>query len=62
MVVTCPVCGKEFSDVTNFDINRHLDACLGSSLSRVRADIPFCLYIGRESVQQYSSVRHQLSL
>ena len=33
VVVMCPVCSKEFSDVTNFDINRHLDACLGSSLS-----------------------------
>ena len=29
-VVTCPICSKEFFDITNFDLNRHLDTCLGA--------------------------------
>ena len=27
-VITCPICSKEFSDITNFDLNQHLDTCL----------------------------------
>ena len=33
VVVTCPVCSKEFADVSNFDLNQHLDVCLGAQKS-----------------------------
>ncbi len=29
--VSCPVCSKEFTDISNFDLNRHLDTCLGTT-------------------------------
>ena len=29
-VITCPICSQEFSDITNFDLNQHLDTCLGT--------------------------------
>ena len=32
MVVHCPVCSKEFTDVSNFDLNQHLDSCLRAQL------------------------------
>ncbi len=30
-IVRCPVCSKEFTDINNFDLNRHLDGCLGTT-------------------------------
>lgn len=33
MVVHCPVCSKEFTDVSNFDLNQHLDSCLRAQLN-----------------------------
>ena len=32
LVVHCPVCSKEFTDVSNFDLNQHLDSCLRAQL------------------------------
>ena len=33
LVVHCPVCSKEFTDVSNFDLNQHLDSCLRAQLA-----------------------------
>ena len=33
MVMHCPVCSKEFTDVSNFDLNKHLDSCLRAQLN-----------------------------
>lgn len=33
MVVHCPVCSKEFTDVSNVDLNQHLDSCLRAQLN-----------------------------
>ena len=30
VVMHCPVCSKEFTDVSNFDLNQHLDSCLSA--------------------------------
>ena len=30
VVMQCPVCSKEFTDVSNFDLNQHLDSCLSA--------------------------------
>lgn len=30
VVMHCPVCNKEFTDVSNFDLNQHLDSCLSA--------------------------------
>lgn len=27
-IVRCPVCGKEFTGISNLDLNHHLDSCL----------------------------------